>query len=408
MDCRHCKATLSHTFIDLGFAPPSNSYLTKSELTKVEIYYPLKVKVCDSCWLVQTEDYAGADELFTNDYAYFSSTSKSWLLHAELFAKDIIEKLELSRNNFIIEVASNDGYLLKNFINYGIPCLGIEPTESTANAAEKLGIPILKEFFSEKIAKSLAKDGKKADLIVANNVLAHVPDINDFTKGLKAVLKKSGTISIEFPHLLSLIEGCQFDTIYHEHFSYLSLISITSIFDMAGLRVWDVEKIKTHGGSLRIFGCHKEDLRKTKKNVFELMELEIEYGLNKFETYYGFQSKAEKIKDNLISFLIEQKRNSRSVVAYGAAAKGNTLINFAGIKQDLLTFVCDSSASKQGKYLPGSHIPIFSLEHLINFRPDNILILPWNISAEIHSILKEKIKYDVNFMTVVPNIEVLF
>ena len=261
MNCRHCKKPLNHTFLDLGFAPPSNAYLNVSDLMKPEKYYPLKVMICDKCWLAQTEDYAQADELFDSEYAYFSSTSSGWLAHASEYAIKMIDRLKLTKDSFVIEVASNDGYLLKNFVANQIPCLGIEPTASTAAAAEAIDIPVLREFFGEHLGLELATKKKQADLIVGNNVYAHVPDINDFTKGLKAALKPGGTITLEFPHLLQLIEQIQFDTIYHEHFSYLSLFTVEKIFHAAGLRVYDVEELPTHGGSLRVYGCHKQDSR---------------------------------------------------------------------------------------------------------------------------------------------------
>jgi 2-polyprenyl-3-methyl-5-hydroxy-6-metoxy-1,4-benzoquinol methylase len=383
MNCRHCKKLLSYTFADLGFAPPSNAYLSEDDLTRPEIYYPLKIKVCDQCWLVQTEDYADADSLFTPDYAYFSSTSSSFLLHAKDFSSKIIKDLSLNEKSMVIEVASNDGYLLKNFLSANIPCLGIEPTKSTAEAAEKLNIPVEKFFFTEALGKQLASEGKQADLIIGNNVYGHVPDINDFTKGLKNLLKPEGTITLEFPHLMNLIEQTQFDTIYHEHFSYLSLHTVSRIFSSFGLRIWDVEKLSTHGGSLRIYGCHENDKRKTKKTVEILLEDEISFKLKKLETYLNFQTKVNKIKDNLVSFLIEQKRTGKKVAAYGAAAKGNTLLNYAGIKPDLISTVFDGSKSKQEKFMPGSHIPIQDPKKIKDLKPNCIIILPWNISREI-------------------------
>ena len=274
MNCRHCGKPLTHTFLDLGFAPPSNAYLAEADLAKPEKYYPLKIQVCDQCWLVQTEDYTEGDELFGPDYAYFSSTSSGWLAHAARYSETMIRDLSLDQNSMVIEVASNDGYLLKNFVAAGIPCLGIEPTDSTAEAAEQLGIPVLRQFFGEKLGQQLAKEGKQADLIAGNNVYAHVPDINDFTLGLKVALKPSGTITLEFPHLMRLIENTQFDTVYHEHFSYLSLFTVSRIFKKAGLRLWKVEELPTHGGSLRVFGCHKTDTRGTEDSVAAVLQEE--------------------------------------------------------------------------------------------------------------------------------------
>lgn len=383
MKCRHCAKPLQHTFLDLGFAPPSNAYLTQDDLTRPEKYFPLKIRVCDHCWLVQTEDYAQADELFNADYAYFSSTSEGWLRHARQYAKDICHRLALGSDSFVIEVASNDGYLLKNFVEMGVPCLGIEPTASTAEAAELLGIPVRREFFGEALARQLAAEGKQADLIVGNNVYAHVPDINDFTRGLKAALKPGGTITLEFPHLLQLIQHSQFDTVYHEHFSYLSLYTVRRIFQTAGLRIWDVEELPTHGGSLRIYGCHQADSRLTTDAVEVLLEREAEAGLQTLSPYTSFQARANKVKDDLLDFLIRQKRAGKKVVAYGAAAKGNTLLNYAGVKPDLLPFVCDAAGAKQDKYMPGSHIPILAPQAIQQAKPDFVLILPWNIADEV-------------------------
>jgi hypothetical protein len=404
MNCRHCGTTLTYTFLDLGHAPPSNSFLSAYELNRPEIYYPLKVKVCHDCWLVQTEDYTEADALFTSEYAYFSSTSSSWLKHAENYANQVTHEFGLTSNSLVIEVASNDGYLLKNFITKNIPCLGIEPTASTAVVAEKMGIPVLRKFFGESLGCQLAEKGQKADLLIGNNVFAHVPDINDFTRGLKAALKPNGIITLEFPHLMQLIEHAQFDTVYHEHFSYLSLLIVHRIFSSEGLRVWKVEKLPTHGGSLRVYGCHDSDLRETHSSVIDLMEEECNRGLQKLETYLNFQPRAEKIKNSLLAFLIEQKRTNKNVAAYGAAAKGNTLLNFAGVKTDLLSFVCDAALAKQGKFMPGSHLPILAPSVLNEIQPDFVLIFPWNIAGEIvlqHSYIT---KWGGKFLVAVPDI----
>ena len=405
MNCRHCGSHLEHTFLDLGFAPPSNAYLNQADLTKPEKYYPLKVKVCSHCWLVQTEDYAQADELFSSDYAYFSSTSSGWLAHAAKYTKSMIERFKLNANSFVMEIASNDGYLLKNFVDAGVPCLGIEPTASTAAAAEKLGIPVLREFFGEALGKQLATK-QQADLIAGNNVYAHVPDINDFTRGLKAALKSNGTITLEFPHLMCLIEHTQFDTVYHEHFSYLSLYTVDRIFKAAGLRVWDVDQLPTHGGSLRIYGCHTEDTRDTNENVIALLAEEAQCGLKTLETYQKFQVRADKVKNDLLTFLIEQKTAGKKVAAYGAAAKGNTLLNYAGVKPDLLPFVCDAAAAKQGKYMPGSHIPILPPSALAKSTPDYLLILPWNIAPEVKQQNAALAVQAVKFVTAVPELTI--
>ena len=406
MKCRHCATPLVDTFLDLGFAPPSNAYLTEDKLCLLEKYFPLKINVCSNCWLVQTEDYAQAEELFSPDYAYFSSTSTSWLAHAKHYTEVMIDRLALSEASHVIEVASNDGYLLKNFLAAGIPCLGIEPTASTAAAAEHLQIPVLREFFSEELGKKLALKGKQADLIIGNNVYAHVPDINDFTLGLKAVLKPGGTLTLEFPHLMEMMEHNQFDTVYHEHFSYLSFHTVKCIFEAAGLRLWDVEQISTHGGSLRVFGCHADDTRQTTPLVQALHAKELRRGLQCMATYKSFQVQANRVKDDLLAFLIEQKRAGKKVAAYGAAAKGNTLLNYAGVKPDLLPFVSDAASAKQEKFMPGSHIPILPPSALVKFNPDFVLILPWNIAEEVKSQLKKLVTKNTKFVTAVPELQI--
>lgn len=407
MKCRHCRMALEHTFVDLGFAPPSNAYVHAEDLSQPEVHYPLRVKVCHRCWLVQTEDYARAEELFSADYAYFSSTSSSWLDHAAGYVRMITKRLQLDPDNFVIEIASNDGYLLKNFVAAGIPCLGIEPTASTAAAAEALGISVIQEFFGEALGSKLAHEGRSADLITGNNVYAHVPDINDFTRGLAAALNPEGTVTLEFPHLVPLIEQTQFDTIYHEHFSYLSLTTVASIFAEAGLRVWDVEELPTHGNSLRVYGCHNDATIVTTERVAALLTREDEFGVTRLATYTEFQKRADRVKDDLLAFLIEQKRAGRRVAAYGAAAKGNTLLNYAGVRPDLLPYVCDAAPSKQGKFLPGSHIPIRAPEALWENSPDYVVILPRNIAQEVSTQLKDLAEGGATFMTAVPELSFL-
>lgn len=409
MNCRHCGTHLTNAFLDLGFSPPSNAYLNASALRAPETYFPLKLLVCDRCGLVQTEDYARADELFNGDYAYFSSVSRSWLDHASRYAEMITRRLALGRNSLVIEVASNDGYLLRNFASADIPCLGIEPTASTAQAAEQMGIPVLREFFSEALAKRLVQDGRSADLIIGNNVYAHVPDINDFTLGLKTALKPGGTITLEFPHLMRLVEQVQFDTVYHEHFSYLSLATVSSVFRAAGLRVCDVEELPTHGGSLRVYGCHADDPRQDTAAPAAILAAEVNNGLRNFsgEVYRSFQARANQVKNGLLSFLLEQKRAGKTVAAYGAAAKGNTLLNYAGVKPDLLAFVCDAAPSKQGKYMPGSHIPILAPDALQEHKPEVVLILPWNLADEVtaqHSYVRN---WGGSFVVAVPQMRYL-
>jgi SAM-dependent methyltransferase len=406
MNCRHCHHPLQHVFLDLGFAPPSNAYLSCDALQRPETYFPLKLFVCDHCWLVQTEDYAAADTLFSSDYAYFSSVSRSWLEHAKRYTDMITKRLELGANSFVIEVASNDGYLLRNFVSSGIPCLGVEPTDSTADAAERLGVPVVREFFGEALANRLVSEGRQADLIAGNNVYAHVPDINDFTKGLKIALKPGGTITLEFPHLMRLLEFTQFDTVYHEHYSYLSLYSVCQVFKQAELRVFDVEEIPTHGGSIRVYGTHADDERETTKAVHTLLEQEEVRGMRELKPYLEFQKHAERIRDDLLTFLIDQKKLGKRVAAYGAAAKGCTLLNFAGIKPDLLPYVCDAAPSKQDKFLPGTHVPILAPDVIREQKPDVVVILPWNIREEVMQQLACIRDWGGVFVTAVPRIEV--
>ncbi len=407
MNCRFCGKLLVHVFVDLGCAPPSNAYLTAADLNRPEIYYPLKVRVCHNCWLVQTEDYARADELFSPDYAYFSSASSSWMTHARNFSRMIISRKELSAKSFVIEIGCNDGYLLKNFIEAGIPCMGIEPTSSTASAARALKIPILQEFFSQTVGERLSDSGQQADLIIANNVYAHVPDINDFTMGLKTLLKQGGTITLEFPHLMRLIEHNQFDTIYHEHFSYLSLYSVMKIFRNAQLRVFDVDELQTHGGSLRVYGCHADDSRPDSKAISSLLDMENSLGMKHIQLYQSFQSQADRVKNDFIQFLLDQKTNGKTIAGYGAAAKGSTLLNYAGIRPDLLPYVADRHPAKQGKFLPGSRIPITTEDRIKAEKPSFIIILPWNIKEEIVTQLGYVREWGARFLTAIPRLEIL-
>ena len=400
MKCRHCTHELKEKFLDLGVMPPSNAYLSKEDLEKPEPKYPLRLLVCTNCWLVQTEDFVGRDKLFTSDYAYFSSTSKSWLEHAAKYCEKIIPQLGLGPKSLVVEIASNDGYLLKNIVGAGIPCLGIEPTTSTAAAAKALGIPVMQEFFGEKLGRALAAEGKQADLIIGNNVFAHVPDINDFAKGLKALLKPKGTITLEFPHLMKMIEFNQFDTAYHEHFSYLSFGTAKTILEKAGLSIWDVQELATHGGSLRIYAGHSNEAHPETAAVVALLAEERRRGMQKPDLYQTFQSRADRIRDEFRSFLEAQKASGQKVAAYGAAAKGNTLLNYAKIKSDLLPFVCDAAPSKQYKFMPGSRIPIRPPAEMTKYNPDFVVILPWNIADEVRqenkSLLSNKTRFVVN------------
>lgn len=406
MNCRHCGYGSMQMFLDLGFAPPSNAYRSSADLRKPEKYFPLRVVVCSRCWLAQTEDYAAADELFSPEYAYFSSTSTGWCLHAKSFVDQVTEQFALNQDSFVIEIASNDGYLLKHLVEARVPCLGIEPTASTAVAAEAFGVPVLREFFGEELGRQLASGGQQADLIVGNNVYAHVPDINDFTRGLGAALKIGGTISLEFPHLMRLLERAQFDTVYHEHFSYLSLSVVCNIFERAGLRVWDVEELATHGGSLRVFGCHSTDVRQVSPRVHQLLSREADAGLRTLQPYLELQFRADKIKTDLLAFLIRCKAEDKKLAAYGAAAKGNTLLNYAGIKPDLVPFVCDAAVAKQNKYTPGGHLPILAPSALIEEQPDYVLILPWNIAEECKAQLSPNLPA-TKFVTAVPKLKII-
>lgn len=397
--CRHCASPLYLEFLDLGHAPASNAYLSANELSEPELYFPLRLKACPKCRLVQTEDYAQADQLFTKDYAYFSSTSKTWLDHAKNYCKMIQGRFELSPSSQVLEIASNDGYLLKNFVEAGIPCLGIEPTASTAAAALKIGVDTKQIFFGSQSAK----DVPKADLIIGNNVYAHVPDINDFTKGLATALKPEGVVTLEFPHLMRMVENNQFDTAYHEHFSYLSLITTNHIMAQAGLRIFDVEELSTHGGSLRIYACNVAAAHDQNKNVQKILAKELSRGMNTDEFYGDFQSRANDIKNHFLQFLLKTKTQNHTVVGYGAAAKGNTLINYAGVKPDLLPVIYDSAKSKVGKFMPGSHIPIHDPVELTAITPDYVVIFPWNISTEVKTQLSWLAERGSKFVTFVPN-----
>ena len=407
MKCRHCSAELELTLIDLGNAPPSNAYLTESTPRVPEKWFPLRVLVCTECWLVQTEDYAGIKELFDAEYAYFSSFSITWLRHAEAYVAEMIERFELNTSSNVIEVAANDGYLLQYVKAKGIPCLGIEPTASTAAAACKKGITIIGEFFGPQLARKLVAQGKQADLMVANNVLAHVPDINSFVQGFTQLLKPQGVVTFEFPHLMRLVGQTQFDTIYHEHFSYLSLTAVKRIFDFNGLQIFDVQEIPTHGGSLRVFAQRKDEGKhNTTAKVEILITREVAVGMRTEQYYTDFQKRANDIKHELIKFLMESKRQGKNVVAYGAAAKGNTLLNYAGVRSDLLSFVVDRNPAKQGKFLPGTRIPIVDEARLHKEHPDYVVILPWNLKAEITEQLAYIRKWDGKFVTFVPVLSV--
>ena len=402
MKCRHCKTQLNYLLVDLGAQPPSNSYLKQEDLEKEELYYPLKVYVCKTCFLVQTADFIGRDAFFNADYAYFSSTSKGWLEHAKKYTQKMTKMFDLNDNSFVIEVASNDGYLLKNFVSKNVPCLGVEPTESTANVSKMRGIDTLVEFYGVETAKMISEKYGTADLIACNNVYAHVPDINDFTAALQISLSEEGVVTIEFPHLLHLVTNCQFDTIYHEHYSYLSLQTVKNIFASQNLRIFKVEELSTHGGSLRVYGCKSSAGYATCDSVDKVIKKEKDQGLFDLNTYNSFYERSINIKLSLIDFLMTSKKNGRVVCGYGAAAKGNTLLNFAGIKPDLLPVVGDAAGSKIGKFLPGSRIPIVSPEAISQLHPDYILILPWNIADEVKAQFPDLVEQRTKFITFVP------
>lgn len=407
MKCRHCDADLKIQLIDLGSSPPSNSYLTSNTLHGPEKWYPLRVLVCDHCWLVQTEDFVGFDEMFSSEYAYFSSYSETWLKHAREYVCMITEKLNLDSESLVIEIAANDGYLLQFFKEKNIPSIGIEPTESTANAAKEKGIDVIKEFFGKKLALKMMKEEKVADLIIANNVLAHVPNINDFISGFAVILKADGCATFEFPHLLNLMEKFQFDTIYHEHYSYLSLTSVVKIFKYNGLSVVDVEEINTHGGSLRVYAKKTISVTHISPNVGRILKKEKDRGFSEPAYYSCLQKNAVNIKNELLLFLLTAKKEGKKIAAYGAAAKGNTLLNYSGIRSDMIEYVVDKNIAKQGKYLPGSRIPIVSEEMLKNNKPDYIIILPWNIKHEIQGQLQYVKEWGARFVTCIPRLEII-
>jgi hypothetical protein len=408
MKCRFCKSELSDVFIDLINSPASNSFLTKEELNEPEIFFPLKVYTCHTCFLVQIEEYKKSDAIFDNDYVYFSSYSTSWLAHARRYTEKMISRFNFNEHSKVIEIASNDGYLLQYFHEKNIPVLGIEPTANTAEVAINKGIETITEFFGVKLAKELVSKGIKASLLLGNNVLAHVPDIVDFVSGMKILLKEDGVITMEFPHLMQLVDNNQFDTIYHEHFSYLSFYTVKQIFESCGLSLFDVEEIPTHGGSLRIYAKHEEDAGKEiSQNVADLVDKEIAKGMNKPAYYQNFQQKALQVKLNFTEFLIKQKKEGKKVAAYGAAAKGNTLLNYCGIKNDLIEFVADANPHKQNKFLPASHIPVVSEDLLKQAKPDFVIIFPWNIKEEVMKQLSYIKDWNGKFAVPIPQLEVI-
>jgi 2-polyprenyl-3-methyl-5-hydroxy-6-metoxy-1,4-benzoquinol methylase len=407
MQCRFCKTALEHIFIDLVNSPASNSFLSREQLDEPEIFFPLKVYTCHNCFLVQVDEYKKSDAIFNSEYVYFSSYSKTWLQHAKSYAAMMIERFEFNGNSQVIEIASNDGYLLQYFQDQGIPVLGIEPTANTAQVAMEKGITSVVDFFGVKLAEQLTAKGLYADLLLGNNVLAHVPDIVDFVKGMKIILAPEGVITMEFPHLMQLVDNSQVDTIYHEHFSYLSFTTVKKIFKAAGLSVFDVDEISTHGGSLRIYAKHEEDLSKEiTPAVHALAAKEETAGMMNLDYYKGFQQRAFTIKTAFVDFLLTRKKEGKIIAAYGAAAKGNTLLNYCGVKSDLIDYVVDANPHKQGKYLPGSHIPVVNEQFLKDNKPDFVIIFPWNIKEEIQRQLSYIREWRGQFITAIPELQI--
>lgn len=405
--CRFCGAALRYTFVDLGMSPICNDILKPEQLNHMEPFYPLHVFVCDQCFLVQLLEYVSPQKIFS-DYSYFSSFSESWLRHARRYSEMVIERFGLDANSFVVELASNDGYLLRNFVAAGIPALGIEPAANVAEAAVQKGIPTLVRFFGRQTASELADEGKRADLIVGNNVLAHVPDVNDFVGGMKLLLKPSGVITMEFPHLMRLMEENQFDTIYHEHFSYYSFVVAERIFAAHGLTLFDVQELPTHGGSLRIFARHAEDRSKpTSDAVNALRAREIAAGFTDVAHYFTFGERVKETKRKLLEFLIGAKRAGKRVVGYGAPGKGNTLLNYCGIRTDFVDFTVDRSPYKQGHFLPGTHIPILHPDAIRETKPDYVLILPWNLRDEIREQMAYVREWGGKFVVPIPEVQVL-
>lgn len=405
--CRFCGTALNHTFVDLGMSPLSNAFVSQEQLNKAEKFYPLHAYVCETCLLVQLEEFESPEQIFS-DYAYFSSYSDSWLCHAQTYTERMVERFGFDRTHQVIEIASNDGYLLQYFHQKGIPVLGIEPAANVAKVAEEKGISTLVKFFGVETAKDLVFQGMQADLLLGNNVLAHVPDLNDFVAGIKIVLKPQGILTMEFPHLLKLIEQNQLDTIYHEHFSYFSLLTVEKIFASHGLMLFDVEELPTHGGSLRIYGKHEEaEAIAISDRIIQLKAKEVQAGLGRIQAYQGFSEQVKLTKRKLLSFLIEAKHHGKSIVGYGAPAKGNTLLNYCGIRTDLLDYTCDRSPYKQGLFLPGTHIPIYHPDKIKETQPDYLLILPWNLKEEIIQQMAYIREWGGKFVVPIPQVEVI-
>ena len=397
---------MKYTFVDLGVSPLANSYLTPQDLQSVEPFYPLHVFICEGCYLVQLPQLQSPKYIF-GDYAYFSSYSESWLNHAKEYSTLMIERFGFDANSLVVEIASNDGYLLQYFQKKGIPVLGVEPARNVAKVAQEAGIPTITKFFGVQTASELSTEGKLADLMLGNNVLAHVPDLNDFVKGFKVLLKPQGVITIEFPHLMQLIEENQFDTIYHEHFSYFSLINVKKVFAKHGLTIFDVEELPTHGGSLRIYACHAEDTSKpVSERISDLLNREIDAGFTNLGFYQSFAERVKETKRNILDFMIKAKRQGKSIVGYGAPAKGNTLLNYCGIRTDFIDYTVDRSPHKQDRYLPGTHIAIKHPDEIGKTKPDYLLILPWNLKEEIMEQMSHIRNWGGQFVTLIPEVKI--
>ncbi len=407
MNCRHCAAPVKHSMCDLGMSPLANSYLTEGQVDQPEVFYPLHARVCANCLLVQVGDFTPADSIFT-DYAYFSSYSTSWLEHARRYAEAVTERFGLDGSKQVVEIASNDGYLLKNFVSAGIPALGIEPAANVAAVAREHGIPTEVAFFGTELAGTLVAAGTRADLLIGNNVLAHVPDLNDFVRGMSMVLSSDGVITMEFPHLLQLVSQNQFDTIYHEHFSYFSLLTVERVFATHGLRIFDVQELSTHGGSLRIFACHNGfDGHPTTEAIRDVEGAERHAGLDHVDGYVGYPERVREVKHALLKFLIDARDQGLRTVCYGAPAKGNTLLNYCGIRDDLIDYTVDRSPHKQGRFLPGTHLPIYAPSRISETRPDYVLILPWNLRDEIMSEMSFVREWGGRFVVPIPQLTIL-
>jgi SAM-dependent methyltransferase len=404
--CRFCRKELKYTFVDLGMSPLSNAYLGREELDRLEPSYPLYAYVCEHCFLVQLEEIETPKNIF-EEYAYFSSYSETWLEHARIYTDMIVERLSLDKTSLVVEIASNDGYLLSNFVIRKIPVIGVEPAGNVARVAQGKGVPTLVRFFGTELALEMTTNGKQADLIIGNNVLAHVPDLNDFVEGLRILLKPEGIITIEVPHVLKLIKENQFDTIYHEHFSYFSLLCLIQVFNAHGLRIFNVEELSTHGGSLRVYICHERSSMKTTRELQAGVANEREEGIDKLDTYLSFSESVKQTKKRFLEFLLNAKKSSKSVVGYGAPAKGNTLLNYCGVGKDLVKYTVDRNPYKQGKFLPGSHLPIYHPDKIAETKPDYVVILPWNLKDEIMAQMSHIRNWGGQFVIPIPEVYVL-